>query len=98
MLPVGGGGVVPWLTVIVTSELPVAPPLSVTVSRKMYEPSERLVIDVDACDGEPMVPPAGPEILVHEYDTIEPSASEPLPFNVVLFAGSVITWFEPALA
>ena len=46
----------------------------------------------------PNVNVAGPLTLVHAYDAIVPSASVPVPFNVVLFTGNVNVILLPALA
>ena len=85
-------------TVMITSLVPVAPWLSVTVRRNTLAPIVvNPVIFVEAVEGLAIVA-AVPLICDHAYDAMLPSGSVPLPDKVTLDVGKVIVWFAPAFA
>src|SRR5215213_1228659 len=85
----GGGGAAPTLIITVSSS--VAPLLSVTTNLNAYTPCTRSVTDVVALPALVMLYCAGPEIFVHAYAAMVPSASaDALPFSNAMFAGSWI--------
>jgi hypothetical protein len=72
---------------------------SVTMSSKEYIPAVNPVTDVEAEIGLPIVPAAGPVILVQLYPVIDPSGStEPVPSSVIEFTGNLMLWSVPAWA
>ena len=84
-------------TVTCTVALPVAPPLSVAVSWKVYVPGSKFETTVEAELGETMV--ALPVTCVHLYAVIVlPLAAVPKPESVTLFVGAVIVCADPAFA
>ena len=86
-----GGILAAAFTVTLTVSLPVAPTLSVTVNLNTYTPTTvSPLTPVEAALADPKVTAVGPLILVHAYDAIVPSASDPLPTSVVDDVGSVI--------
>jgi uncharacterized protein YaiE (UPF0345 family) len=84
-------------TVTFTVALPVAPPLSVAVNWKVYEPGRRFEAAVEAEFGETMVA-AAPASCVHLYAVIVlPLAAVPKPESVTLFTGAMMVCADPAL-
>ena len=86
------------MTVTLTVSFPVRPPLSVTVSSNVYWPCTRLFTPVAAEVAFTITNCNGPEILVHWYETILPSASVPVPVKATEFVGRVIVTLLPAFA